>query len=277
MTKRNRETLKKRFGDGEMPSSADFADLIESVLNIHDDGILYNDRDGLRLTQIGPNRVLSLYGAIEEKSPVWSFGLDTHRSCLTLDVGQRRGRREDARGDDDDGGGYAVLTLLAPDDDAGAGSDRARVGINTRAPRHELDVNGVVASTGRIGAAGASVDADAEWHRIGGPYQGCTALEIMAGVGRPKEGKYALLHAYALRTFDAKGEITYHQAHYGSRRHRMQLRWVDDDSKNGNYYLELRVNCAYGAGTAIRYYLTTLWFDPLMRECGAAAAETGAA
>jgi hypothetical protein len=262
MAKRNRETLKKRFGDGELPSAADFSDLIESVLNIHDDGIVHNERDGLRLTQIGPNRVLSLYGAIEEKSPVWAFGLDTHRSCLTLDVGQRRGRRDDVAGEDD-GGGYAVLTMLAPE---GEGGD-AKVGVNTRAPRHELDVNGVIAATGRIGAHGASIDADAEWHRIGGPYQGCTALEVMAGVGRPKEGKYALLHAYALRTFDAKGEITYHQAHYGSRRHRMQLRWVDDDAKTGNYFLEMRVNCAYGEGTAIRYYLTTLWFDPTMSEC----------
>jgi hypothetical protein len=266
MTKRNRESLRKRFGDGEMPSSVAFADLIESVLNIQDDGILYNERDGLRLTQIGHNRVLSLYGAIEEKSPVWAFGLDTHRSCLTLDVGQRRGRREDNAGGDEDGGGYAVLTMLAPEDDAGD----ARIGINKVDPRHALDVDGVVASSGRIGAAGAAVDADAEWHRIGGPYKGCTALEIMAGVGRPTEGKYALMHAYALRTFDAKGEITYHQAHYGSRRHRMHLRWVDDASGNGSYYLELRVNCHYGEGTAIRYYLTNLWFDPAMKDSAAA-------
>jgi hypothetical protein len=274
MTKRNRETLKKRFGDGEMPSSTDFADLIESVLNINDDGILYNENDGLRLTQIGRNRVLSLYGAIEEKSPVWAFGLgtyrvDTHRSCLTLDVGQRRGRREDRAGGDDDGGGYAVLTMLAPEGDGG----EAHIGVNNRAPRHALDVNGVVASSGRIGATGGSVAANTEWQRIGGPYTGCTALEVMAGVGRRTEGKYALMHAYALRAFDAKGEITYHQAHYGSRRHRMQLRWVDDASRNGSYYLELKVNCHYGEGTAIQYHLTSLWFDPAMNG----SATTGAA
>jgi hypothetical protein len=50
----------------------------------------------------------------------------------------------------------------------------------------------------------------------------------------------------------------------------MHLRWVNDASGNGSYYLELRVNCHYGEGTAIRYYLTNLWFDPAMKDSAAA-------
>lgn len=263
MTKRNRDTLKKRFGDGEMPSAGDFGDLIESVLNIHDDGIAHNERDGLRLTQIGgSDRVLSLYSAVEEESTAWAFGLDGHDARLTLDAALRGGARDEMGTDDADGGGYAVLTLLAPD---GAARGDGRVGINTRHPRHQLEVDGVVASSGRVGAAGARpAPADAEWHTIGGPYQGCTALEVTAGAGRRDSGKYALMHAFALRTFDAKGEITCHQAHYGSRRHRLQLRWLDDKAVPGNYYLQLRVGCAYGGNTRIRYHMTSLWLDPRM-------------
>ena len=275
MTKRNRDTLKKRFGDGEMPSASDFSDLIESVLNIHDDGIMHNERDGLRLTQIsGDNRVLSLYGAVEEKSAVWAFGLDQNRSSLTLDVGRRAGGRDDlGAADEDDGGGYAVLSLIAPDADGG----HARVGVNTRAPRCALDVDGVVASSGRIGAAGANAaPADAEWHTIAGPFRACTALEVVAGAGKKDTGKYALMHAFALRTFDAKGDFTYHQAHYDSRRHRMQLRWLDDRQVPGDYYLQIRVNCAYGADTWIRYHLTSLWLDPAMAECAVAPGKEGA-
>lgn len=275
MTKRNRDTLKKRFGDGEMPSSTDFGDLIESTLNIHDDGIMHNERDGLRLTQISANsRVLSLYGAVEEKSAVWAFGLDHQRSSLTLDVARRAGDRDDVGADpDDDGGGHAVLTLLAPDADGGG----ARVGINRRAPRCALDVDGVVASRGRAGAEGLlAAPADAEWHTIGGPYRACTALEVVAGAGKRDTGRYAIMHAFALRTFDAKGEFTYHQAHYDSRRHRMQLRWLDDGQTPGLYYLQIRVNCAYGAGTWIRYHLTSLWMDPAMDGCAVAPAGEGA-
>ena len=266
MTKRNRDTLKKRFGEGEMPSANDFEDLIESVLNIHDDGIAHTERDGLRLTQIsGANRVLSLYGAVEEQTAVWALGLDQHRESLTLDVSRRSGGRDDGRIDpDDDGGGYAVLTLYAPD-----GPELgARVGINTETPRCELDVDGYVASAGRLGEQGKhEALADAEWHPIAGPFQGCTALEIVAGAGKRDSGKYALMHAFALRTFDAKGEFTYHQAHYGSRRHRMQLRWVDDSQIPGNYTLEIRVNCAYGPDTWIQYHVTSLWQDAMMSGC----------
>lgn len=270
MTKRNRDTLKKRFGDGEMPSAGDFGDLIDSVLNIHDDGIAHTERDGLRLTQIGDdNRVLSLYSAAEEDGTAWAFGLDGRSARLSLDAARRGGAHEGTDPDADaDGGGFAVLTLLAPD--GGARTD-GRVGINTRHPRHQLEVEGVVASGGRIGAPGSRpAPADAEWHTIGGPYQGCTALEVTAGVGRRDSGKYALMHAFALRTFDAKGEITYHQAHYGSRRHRLELRWLDDKAVPGDYHLQLRVGCAYGANTRIQYYLTSLWLDPRMDGCAAA-------
>lgn len=281
MAKRNRDTLKKRFGDGEMPSASDFGDLIESVLNIHDDGIVHNEHDGLRLTQIGgDSRVLSLYGTVEEASDVWGFALDQQRSCLMLDVG-RRGADDAAGSALDDGGGHAVLTLLAP---PGPGAD-AMVGINTAHPRWQLDVNGVVASSGRIGAAGSRMArADGEWQTIGGPYRACTALEVVAGVGQSGSGKYALMHAFALRAFDARGEFTYHQAHYGSRRHRLQLRWMDargadagtaeaDQAPPGTYFLQVRVNCAYGDDVWIRHHVTQLWFDADMAGSGAAAGE----
>lgn len=274
MAKRNRETLKRRFGDGEMPSSSDFSDLIESVLNIHDDGIAHNERDGLRLTQVGGNHhVLSLYGTVEERSAAWGFGLDQHRGSLTLEVA-RHGHEADgpADDDDDDGGGHAVLTLLSP----GEQQRNARIGINNRHPRCELDVDGIVAAAGRMGAEGSNAAlADAQWHTIAGPFQACTALEVMAGAGRPNTGKYALMHAFALRTFGAKGEFTYHQAHYDSRRHRMELRWLDNKDVPGDYYLQIRVKCAYGADTSISYQITALWFDPLMARSSPRPAQKG--
>lgn len=266
MARRNRETLRKRFGEGEMPSATDFGDLIESVLNIHDDGIAHNERDGLRLTQVrSDSHVLSLYGAVEERGAAWALGLDQHRATLTLEVAQRGARRDEAADDDDDdGGGHAVLTMIAPGDDERG----ARIGINNRHPRCELDVDGVVASAGRRGIGGTrAAPADAQWHTIAGPFRGCTALEVVAGAGKRHTGKYALMHAFALRTFAAKGEFTYHQAHYDSRRHRMSLRWQDSTDVPGDYHLQIRVSCAYGPEAWIRYELTELWFDPEMAQC----------
>lgn len=266
MPKKNRETLKKSFGDGEMPSVADFGDLIESMLNINDDGIVINKGEGLRLTQItGNTKVLTFCGDIEQKSAAWSIGVDTHRASLSLGVGVATGERQGERGiDAGDGGGHAVLILLAPGADG-----LARVGINNSDPRYELDVSGTVSSSGRIGVAGTLVaPADGKWHTISDAYFGCTALEVMAGVGKQNSGKYALMHAFAMKTFGAKGEFTYHQTHHDAKRHRMQLQWIPAANHDKDaYQLQIRVNCAYGDGVRIRYHVTSLWFDPEMHQC----------
>jgi hypothetical protein len=267
MTKRNRDTLKKRFGDGAMPSTGDFGDLIDSTLNIQEDGILHNQQDGLRLTQVGDAaRVLSFYGAIAEQSAIWGFSLDPTGQRLTLDGGRHAGGAGAA--DPGDGGGSAVLTLIGPraaDAAAGTAAVDPRVGINNPQPRCALDVAGAVAAHGRTGRRGTlPAPADGEWHTISAGHTGCSALEVMAGAGRVGEGKYALMHAFALRTFNAKGDFTYHQAHYDTRRHRMELRWLDDPQASAVYTLQIRVNCPYGAGTMIRYAITELWFDPAM-------------
>lgn len=269
MPKRNRATLRKRFGDGEMPSVVDFGDLIESMLNIQDDGIAHNERDGLRLTQIGANNILSFYGDIEEKSAVWSLGLDTHCASLSLGVGASGG---DLQGQGADGGGHAVLTLLAPGADG-----QARVGINNTQPRHALDVGGTVASSGRIGAPGTrAAPADGKWHTISEPLYGCSALEVMAGAGKRNSGKYALMHAVAMKAFGAKGDITYRHTHHDARRHRMELRWVAAKNHDKDaYQLQIRVNCPYGEGVWISYHITSLWFDPRMDQCAVDPAAQG--
>ena len=104
----------------------------------------------------------------------------------------------------------------------------------------------------------------------------------MAGVGKEKSGKYALMHAYALKTFNARGKIVYHQAHYGSRCNRLKLRWKKRPGKQ--YTLQLKTACSYGSGGKrrsqkkgdkackdvdiyVKYYITKLWFDELMKDC----------
>ena len=149
---------------------------------------------------------------------------------------------------------------------------RLRLGINRPFPEHEMDIGGVVAADGRLGRRaphGFEVRADGKWHPITKPLDGCQAFEVMAGVGKPKSGKYALTHAYAISTFKSrKSSISYHQAHFSSRCDQIDLRWTGTLHE---YVLEMRTRCSYEQHADeeiyVQYYLTQLWFDPFMRDC----------
>jgi len=242
MAKKDRATLKTYFSDGRRPSQEEFADLIDSSLNIIDHGFDKNAREGFRVAQLGgEGSLMSFYRDIAVKSPLWSMRLNTLDSNLHFEA------VADAGGEN-----RSVLSL----DPAG------KVGIRQSAPEHELDVAGTVASHRRIGRAGVKpVYSDGEWHDITDALDGCHAFEIMAGVGAKGSGKYALLHAFALSTFNGKNDITCHQAHYGSRCNRLLLKWEGDTH---NFRLRMKTSCDYGEKLAVRYYITELWLDPLM-------------
>lgn len=257
MGQQNRKTLKDKFIEGRMPDETGFADLIDSTLNMLDDGFEKTRADGFKVTQLGGGRLLSFYHDIDVQSPLWSIQLDTssERNLLIID-------RNNAP---------AVSLRKLPGDPLALTEQPARlgIGINKERPDYELDVAGTVAAWGRLGRKGElPVEADSEWHDVTGTLEGCQAFEIMAGVGKRGSGRYALLHAFAVNTFNAKGSITYHQAHFSSRCCRIALRWQPVDGATGNEYkLQMRVGCSYGDGVWIKYYLTGLWPDPFMNDC----------
>lgn len=51
MSERNRQYLKQEFQDGERPSGEDFSDLMDSFLNISDDGLSVDSESNLRLSR----------------------------------------------------------------------------------------------------------------------------------------------------------------------------------------------------------------------------------
>lgn len=270
---RPRAELKKRFADGSMPSVSDFDMLIDSTMNISDDGIMHSPARGLCLTQMNgeERRLLSFYR--QGRTRVWAMSLDAGGAGMHFEAAPP----DDMEAGLADAVASAVLTLVAPgagsgDTDADAdietSASAARVGINQRKPSCELDVNGTVASQARRGIAGMDALADGEWHTIRAGLDGCVALEVVAGTGREGSGKYALLHAIAMKVFDAKGTIGYQRTHYGARRHRLDLRWLQHSGSRG-YDLQIKVHCHYGEGVRIRYHITELWDDPLMAQCAA--------
>jgi hypothetical protein len=275
MKNRPRTELKARFAEGSMPSMSDFDMLIDSTMNINDDGIEHSPTRGLCLTQRNgeERRLLSFYR--QGMASAWALGMDAGGRSMAFEVAQPKGAEGQRR---TEGGETAVLTLVAPGNDdtdprapGGAPAETpARVGVNNPKPAYELDVRGTVASSARRGAEGPPAWADSDWHTIRAGLDGCVALEVVAGTGKEGSGKYALMHAFALKVFDAKGEITYHRSHYGARRHRLELRWLQHTGSR-QFDLQVKVNCHYGEGVAIRYHITELWDDPLMARCSVAA------
>ncbi|UXX77738.1 hypothetical protein N7E81_10190 [Reichenbachiella carrageenanivorans] len=238
MSLQNRETLKNYFRKGTLPSEKSFNDLIDSLINRVDDGMSKTMDDGLMLAPMGDSeKLLSFYKSIEEKSPAWSFGID--RGDAKLNIKNRMGEQ--------------TMTL----------TQAGRVGVNNEDPKSELDVNGVITQRGRSGSAHTGwVPGNGEWHTIIDGLNGCHALEIVAGIGKKKTGKYALMVANALSTYGkSNSSIKIMHAYYGSRANRILLRWRGDTY---NHRLELKTRANYGDGFGVQFHVSALWHDTLM-------------
>jgi hypothetical protein len=261
MTIRNRETLRNYFGDGKLPTRYHFGDLIDSMLNMSDEGFRKSAENGVEIsTPIGHDALMSFYRDQRPKSALWSVSYGGGQDMLHVQAGGASAAR----------GRPPVLALDA----------QARVGVNNGAPKYTLDVGGVVASTGRRGTyqpmEAVPILANGEWQDITDTLSGCQGFEVMAGAGQPGEGRFALMHAIALNTynptagwldfFSRRKRITPHHAYYGRRCDKLQLRWEGSSGKNAAYRLRIKTGCDYGKdergkSALIKVLVTRLWFD----------------
>lgn len=234
----NRKSLKNFFKKGELPSQRSFDDLIDSMINKVDDGMSKTIEDGLMLSPIGASQKLtSFYKSIEEKNAAWTLDINSSDGMISYN-------------------NFIGDSVLALKQDG-------KVGINNDNPEQELDVNGVVAMHGRFGSKYVGkIPADGNWHPVLTELNGCHALEIMAGVGKKKTGRYALVHAIAMSTFGkSKNRIHKRQAYYGMRNNRIELRWK---GTTYDYTLEMRTRRSYEGSYFVNYHICDLWFDTYM-------------
>ena len=133
MAKKNRNTLKNYFRNGSVPSQDQFGDLIDSTLNIIDEGFDKTLADGLKVSQFGDTgKLMSFYKDSLVNNPLYYLNLDQGDN-LTFRCGDQGN----------------ILLLPMPTES----TERLRVGINTDLPENELHVDGVIRSEGRIGVA----------------------------------------------------------------------------------------------------------------------------
>ena len=260
MAERNRSTLKNFFSEGQRPTADHFTDLIDSNLNMIDEGFSRTVENGFEVSLLeDSDRLISFFESNDpEHDPVWSITLNQERDKLIFKKVNQYSPVQN------------VLTLT---------SDGC-VGVNNDTPQHDLDVSGVVRSKGRMGAYETikhTVPADGGWHDITGELEGCVAFEVMAGAGGERgkhTGKFALMHAIAMNTFNPRGwffnflnrkkKIRYTHAYYRSAGNRLKLQWCATDGNK--YKLQIKSNCDYGSNLNISYHITQLWFDPFMEQ-----------
>ena len=252
MTWRNRETLKNHFGDGQLPTQAHFGDLIDSMLNMVDEGFRKTVANGQELyAPVGHHNLLSFYRDQSPQHALWRMSLGAQQDQL-----QFQGRNADE-------------PLLSLD-------TQQRVGIGTATPQATLDVRGTVGSQGRLGMLPlpAPVWANGRWQDLTGDLEGCQCFEVVAGAGQSGTGHFGLLHATALSAYNpgggllawwrARRGIRQTQAWWGRRCDKLELRWQGSHGRSASYRLQIRSGCNFGERVQIQAHVSQLWFDPHM-------------
>lgn len=241
MPEQKRETLKKYFQNGSLPTAGSFEDLIDSSVNIVDDGIDISDKDGLMLCPPEGNPAMTFFRLNQEPEPLWTTSLS-------------------------DNGSETGLNFNEPTNEEGSRlflENGGRVGVNTQKPQFALDVRGYVGMSGRVGTMAGEVPADRKWHTILEGLNEANAYEIVARTGVKDSGKHCLIHALALSTFGkSRAKIKKTKAFYSFWKPcNIKLRWA---GSTFDYRLEIKCSQNLGDGVMIRYFITKLWEDATM-------------
>jgi len=193
-----------------------FEHLVDSSLNIKDDGIDVSNEFGLSITPRGSSRkLLSFFEKISDRtSPMWSMSYED---------------KKDMQGINFQEAGVSRLFL----------QNGGNIGVNNANPNFEFDVNGLVAAKGYVGSfAKGTCYADGKWHTITAlrDIDSCQAYEIFAHINDEGDRRFALTQGLLLISHGTKGHVVKMRSIeagsswlWGKIFNRIKLRWVIDD------------------------------------------------
>jgi len=233
MAKTNRKTLKEYFGKGKKPSSEQFADLVDSMLNIVDDGFNKSPEKGLLLSPLNEeSAVMEIRRSILDDHASWVIGLGKQDELLIY--------RES---------GEVPYLILYKDGGMQLGNKENPVNVV---------VNGNIQAHSFVGGhLEGKVPADGKWHPVIEKEYGCRSYSIMAGCGLKNKGKYAVIGVTAMHCFGKNRRIRGCQSWFGNRFNRIQFRWITDKALHCG--LEVRTRSNYGNDVWIHYRISTLF------------------
>jgi hypothetical protein len=242
-----RAELKRYFRNGQVPTETHFAYLIDSVVVQQDDGIAKNEEEGYIISPLGSsNRLITFYNGMDQIEPFFYVDRDNQQSPSLRFISGKQGDSEKSREE--------ASSFFHQD---------GRVGFGKRcSPDLKTEVQGFIGMEGRKGTyRQGTVPANGKWHKIAEDLNNCQAFEIIARTGKKRSGKFAILHAIALRAFGgSKGRIRKTHSYFGFFWNKLNVRWR---GTTHNYWLELRSNRNYGSGVNIFYNVGKLWDDEL--------------
>jgi hypothetical protein len=272
MAKQNRETLKRFFGAGKLPSEEHFADMIDSSLNIIDEGFAKSDEYGFEITpQKGlddKENLLSFFRKLTDKLPSWSISYHAKNEELQfIHTDLSSSERKTVLSLDRDG----KVSINNP-----GFVNEANPELAANNEGIQLDVDGAIRSPARLGVGlnqEASVPADGEYQPITEKLYGFQALEVVAKVELREERRFSIMHAIALNAYNPSwkilnfwnrgNRIKIHQSYHSGPRDRLKLRWetVPDEDNPGLSLYRLCIKSAfkYPGDVKINYHVTKLW------------------
>lgn len=198
MINEGREQLKNKFSARNIGYES-YRALIESTVNIKDDGLEKNEEDGLKLSVRGTSsKVLSLYDDRTVNFAEWYIRLNP-ANAKGLDISHRQLE------------GQSLFLTVVDEVFERKRQKRVRMGVGTNRPQFTLDVNGTVSMRARVGAFKVGkIPADKRWHTILDDADGlesCQGYEIMAHINDNDTERYALTHAMILVSEGPKGAV----------------------------------------------------------------------
>lgn len=233
MAKRNRETLASFFKDGKCPSERNFRDLIDSTVNILDDGFSKTGEEGLMLAPKHDSNTLMSFSTKPGATPSWVFSINDDE-----DLSIKEREKEDEK-ETQEKKKRAALRLNA--------SQTIITG--------DVEIRGIRKGT-PIDSKLKQPIADGKWHSITEDLYGIYAMEIVATVcGEKGDGEYAVLVAWATLCYGNHG-IKSIGSHYGFWRHKIKIRWRKGKDKKCSLQVKTRLKYTSKKQPAIDCHIT---------------------
>jgi len=219
----NRTSLKNYFKSGNTPNEKYFEDLIDSTINIAEDGINRSAEMGLSLQPTGSkNSLLSFFKDINQKLPNFSLKLTGIENKKLSIVNAEN---------------IAILSVY----------ENGKIVLGNEDSKNVITMQASVGMSARFGTTKGEAFADGKWHPVLTNLNGLNAIEIVAICnGKKGSGKHAISCGTAVSAFGgnlSNSRIKLSSSSYGNPFRKIKFRW---SGSIFNYSLEAKTTQHFG-------------------------------